>query len=246
MNKDNLSEEENQLAKVMKIEPEILVEIKSITGSGLSKFNMTVSAKGIFERELTNYHERLKSLTDTFFFMNESQKDEYVQAGLDRVRQMPQSLDEAGYEIFGVSYKLQTERLVPQLKSVRTLLKKPFTTFYQSRQGKAVLLRSVPQFRFLQLMGTNAVNAGFEHDELIAKLKEWHKNYRLEIHGAGPDWLHIEFGKLPKNIEAFVAKAWEFCPDLIDCSNDLDERKHAVELYVSRFHKDKQMEFWWD
>ncbi len=246
MKKANLSEEENQLAKFMKIEPEILIQIKSITGSVLTKFRMTVSAGAFYERELANYREKLKSISSTFFFMDEKQKDEYINGGLDRLRPMAQLDDAPGYEIFGISYKLQNDNLIPQLKSVRTLLKKPFSTFYEGNQGQAILFRTVPQFRFLQLMGTNAVNAGFENDKLIDKLKQWHKSYGLEIHGAGPDWLHLEFDKLPKNIEAFVAQAWELCPDLIDCSNDPEERKRAIELYTTRFHKDKQMEFWWD
>lgn len=136
MNKDNLSEEENKLAKFMKIEPEILIDIKSITGSALSKFSMTVSPGAFNERELANYREKLKSISSTFFFMDEKQKDEYIGVGLDRLRPMAQLDDASGYEVFGISYNLQNDNLIPQLKSVRALLKKPFPRSIKKSKDK--------------------------------------------------------------------------------------------------------------
>lgn len=102
------------------------------------------------------------------------------------------------------------------------------------------ILKSADKYDALRALKSNGINYDIDTDSLIEKLKEWEKEYGIEIEGADGDWVDIKFNKLPEDIKKFAKEIYEFCPDSVDQGvGSLEELENYLKVYRGVF-------LWWD
>lgn len=102
------------------------------------------------------------------------------------------------------------------------------------------ILKSADKYDVLRALKSNGINYDIDTDSLIEKLKEWEKEYGIEIEGADGDWVDIKFNKLPEDIKKFAKEIYEFCPDSVDQGvGSLEELENYLKVYKGVF-------LWWD
>ena len=88
---------------------------------------------------------------------------------------------------------------------------------------------------------TNGDNYDISTEDIIARLKKWQAISSFRIINAEMDTVDIGFDTLPKDLEAFVKEAVEFCPDLI-----MDDEEAEIPHLVEMLKKTKILRLWWD
>jgi hypothetical protein len=96
-------------------------------------------------------------------------------------------------------------------------------------------------FAALRKAETNGENYDVSTSDIISRMKKWQKLCSFRLSGADYNAVTINFQTLPKNIKAFVADAYDLCPDLVQIDEDLE----LPELEKS-IAKTKKLELWWD
>jgi hypothetical protein len=86
----------------------------------------------------------------------------------------------------------------------------------------------------------SAPNFDMDNAEIIDNLKQWQSLCSFEIKSAEGDQIEIEFTTLPKDMDAFVRDAYDFCPDLVNDEN------YRLEILKRQIEQKKAISLWWD
>ena len=102
------------------------------------------------------------------------------------------------------------------------------------------VIKGNDDIEILKYSGTQAGNYSLENRDIIKKISDWKSNYGLIVIGCSRDWLHIQFDKLPTDMDAFANEVYEFCPDAVDQGvGSIDELKKAITEMQGLW-------LWWD
>ncbi|AIE73383.1 MULTISPECIES: DUF4253 domain-containing protein [unclassified Synechocystis] len=121
---------------------------------------------------------------------------------------------------------------------------------------------------------TNGINYDITTEDLIVKLREWDKQYGIEISEVSFDSLIVRFENLPGDLEALAREIYEFCPDVIDqgfgCFDDAlpmmmasgqevppetealltgvdwNDPDFGLTILKNSLHQDRAVFLWWD
>ncbi|MBI3991248.1 MAG: DUF4253 domain-containing protein [Candidatus Omnitrophica bacterium] len=110
------------------------------------------------------------------------------------------------------------------------------------KPDKVSIIKSIDQYDILRVMGTSGNDFPIENQAVIAKLKEWERNYPFEIIGAARDWVEAEFKVMPKDINAFAKEVYAICPDIVGGGPTI----RTVEDLASAIEESKGFYLWWD
>lgn len=118
-----------------------------------------------------------------------------TQPGLERVfERLQPMLAKYGYRVFGSEYV------------------EPKSCIY----FEAAVVRTTDSLDIVRLRRTSALNYKLSHEDVFAKLLQWKNAYNFVVHGAGRDWIAIQFEELPSNLIGFAEDVYTFCPDTVD------------------------------
>ncbi len=85
-------------------------------------------------------------------------------------------------------------------------------------------------YDILRIEHTNAINHGFDTEELIPKLQELDSMIGIEIIGAGFDAVEFLLNRIPEGLEAKRLGEWllELCPEIDEAPTDFRQRHVAL------------------
>ena len=86
----------------------------------------------------------------------------------------------------------------------------------EDAKKNVAVIKGADDLDILRYRRTDGINYDLENEDIIKKISEWKTKYGLIVIGCSRDWLHVEFDKLPSDIDAFAKEVYEFCPDSVD------------------------------
>jgi hypothetical protein len=147
-------------------------------------------------------------------------------------------------ELAGICIKArkeESEHLV--LKLNEELRKINYQAFISNQDHKEIgIIKGTDQFVILKVQQTNGDNYDISNENVISKLKDWHRRYPFIIIGAGYDWVEMSFHSMPKGkeLKGLAKEIDKFCPDIVEqgtgtISGLIEEMKETGKLFL-----------WWD
>ncbi|MTH15982.1 DUF4253 domain-containing protein [Flavobacterium sp. LC2016-01] len=107
------------------------------------------------------------------------------------------------------------------------------------KKGVAVI-KGTNDLDILRYRRTDGINYDVDNTALVEKISEWKTKYGLIVIGCSRDWVHIEFDKLPSDLDAFSKEVYAFCPDSVDQGvGSLSNLKAAIKEMNGLW-------LWWD
>jgi len=92
-----------------------------------------------------------------------------------------------------------------------------------------------------------------ETEDIIARFRAWERTTSLDIIDVGSSFVTVLLRSLPEDIEAFAEEAYEFCPDLADDLEELDDvvddddvQALALDGIARLIREERVLRFWWD
>ena len=111
---------------------------------------------------------------------------------------------------------------------------------FGSGPDEIAILKSRDPHVYLDVVPVNGTNYGIDHDQVIAKYREWESRLGLKLIGAGGDWLSAEITRAPADWDEFAKEVYAFCPDIVDQgTGDLPSLSREMR-------ESKQLFLWWD
>ena len=112
------------------------------------------------------------------------------------------------------------------------------------KKGKSytelVITKKTTWDNVLRMAESNAVNFGFETEDLINKIKEYDEKYGVSVSHAETDTVVLEFDKLPEDLGGLTKDIYEFCSDIVDQgTGDINSITESLRETNSIF-------LWWD
>jgi hypothetical protein len=101
-------------------------------------------------------------------------------------------------------------------------------------------IKGTDELDILRYRRTDGINYGLENEDVIKKLSEWKAKYGFIVIGCSLDWLHLEFDKLPDDLDAFAKEVYDFCPDSVD------QGVGSLEALSQAIKEMKGVWLWWD
>ncbi|WP_423410151.1 DUF4253 domain-containing protein [Heyndrickxia sp. MSNUG] len=134
----------------------------------------------------------------------------------------------------GQLYKLQTE-----LKPLGALA---FITERENKKASVAIVMGNDQFDILKIQQTNGENYDISNNDVVVKLKEWHKRYCFTIIGADYDWVEVDFSEFPtsNDLRPFAKELYEFCPDIVD------QGTGSIDGFIEELKEYRRLVLWWD
>ena len=128
------------------------------------------------------------------------------------------------------------------LSKVRTILQgSPYSAYLISVLGDMVaIVEDIDQYGYLDVVYTDGINYGLEHEDIIAKYQHWDDQYGLSLIGASYDWLEAEFQSPPSDWLAFAQEVYAFSPDVVD------QGTGDVEALADEMRNTNTLFLWWD
>jgi uncharacterized protein DUF4253 len=96
-------------------------------------------------------------------------------------------------------------------------------------------------FEPLRKAGTNGDNYDIGTEDIIKHLKQWQKYCSFTLSDVNYNKVKLNFDALPKDLDAFIKDAVEFCPDLI-----MDDEEAEIPFLKKQLVKTKRLSLWWD
>ena len=87
---------------------------------------------------------------------------------------------------------------------------------------------------------TNGDNYDVSTEDIIARLKQWQKLCSFTLSDVDYNQVILNFSTLPKDLEAFLQDAIEFCPDIVD------DPEAGIPMLKQQLTERKKLELWWD
>ena len=88
---------------------------------------------------------------------------------------------------------------------------------------------------------TNGDNYDISTEDIVARLKEWRGLCEFTLGEVDYNTVELKFETLPQDLDAFVAEAYELCPDLV-----ADDDEAELPLLKKQLAKSKKLTLWWD
>jgi hypothetical protein len=156
--------------------------------------------------------------------------------------------DENDYQIManGISVDVPEERTGQLMTKLRSRLKPlNYMVFIVAvnaglKQDTIGVIKGADQYDILRIMHTDGDEYDILNEDVVARLKEWEKNFSFDILGAGNDWVEIELKTLPKDLPVFAEEVYDFCPDAID------QGPGSVGGLVKEIWTTRRLFLWWD
>ncbi|RZJ53396.1 MAG: DUF4253 domain-containing protein [Flavobacterium sp.] len=142
--------------------------------------------------------------------------------------------------IYSQATKDNAESIVRNLKP--GLKKKGYLIFYsENEKGYFVaIIKGTDDLDILKYRKSNGINYGLENDDIIKKMEEWQTKYGISVIGCELDYVHIDFDKLPENMDEFAKEVYKFCPDSVD------QGVGNIESLKEYIQQEKGIFLWWD
>ena len=102
------------------------------------------------------------------------------------------------------------------------------------------------KFAIVRATNTDGANYDVSNDMIVAKLRDWDKEYGVNIIEAKSDTLVIEFESLPDDLSYLCTEMWLLCPDLLDVHDDCLLTASAMRDFAVRLRQNRQVTLWWD
>lgn len=133
------------------------------------------------------------------------------------------------------------------VSSLRLKLPKGYIVFQSEKNfafkpDKVSVIKSNDQYDIVRIMQTSGNDFPIQNEAIIAKLKEWEKNYPFEVIGAAHDWVEAKFKVMPKDMHAFAKEAYAICPDIVGGGPTI----RTVEDLAKAIEESKGFYLWWD
>lgn len=103
-----------------------------------------------------------------------------------------------------------------------------------------VIVKSQDQFDSLKISRTNGTNHGLSTEDIIKKLKEFDKEFGIEIFSAETDKVGFALESWPIEMKVFCKELYKLCPDIVD-QGSLD-----LETLEKQIRTNGQITLWWD
>lgn len=113
---------------------------------------------------------------------------------------------------------------------------------YEGEDGKrnVAVIKGKDDLDILRYRRTDGINYGLPNEDIVERISQWKSKYGLIVIGCGRDWLHVEFDKMPANLDEFADEVYKFCPDSVDQGvGTIDNLKQAIREM-------KGIWLWWD
>ena len=108
------------------------------------------------------------------------------------------------------------------------------------RYSELVITKKTTWDDVLRMAESDAINYGFETEDLINKIKEYDEKYGVNVSHAETDTVVLEFNKLPEDLGELTKDIYEFCPDIVDQgTGEINSIAESLEDTNSIF-------LWWD
>jgi len=105
---------------------------------------------------------------------------------------------------------------------------------------KVAIMKSRDDYTYLHIAHTDGVNLGIDHEQVLARYREWQVKYGLRLDGAGIDWLAAKITRPPPDWLAFSREVYAFCPDVVD------QGTNSVEKLAAEMRTTGSLYLWWD
>lgn len=197
--------------------------------SGLTKAETELANKLGFKTELL---AELKSLS---------------KGGLDQLPAIdPETGDVLDGKLFNGIYSvtIDEESAVPVVKKLKSKFRDNGYLIFafdgeEDKSGIAVI-KGTDDLDILRYRRTDGINYDLENGDIVDKISKWKTAYGLVVVGCGRDWLHVEFDKLPADLDKFAKEVYEFCPDSVE------QGTGTVELLKEAIKEMHGIWLWWD
>jgi hypothetical protein len=108
------------------------------------------------------------------------------------------------------------------------------------RPDTVAVVKGRDQYDILRVMKTCDLNGDKSTEDVIGKLKEWEARHPFDFIGAGFDWVHAKFRKLPEDLEVFASEVTAFSDDF--SQGDWE----SLEDFTRAMRRSKTFDLWWD
>lgn len=144
----------------------------------------------------------------------------------------------------GIYSETTEEKAITYVKKLKSKFRENgyLIFLYESEDNKKniALIKGTDDLDILRYRRTDGINYGLENADIVKKVSEWKSKYGLIVIGCSRDWLHLEFDKLPADLDSFANEVYEFCPDAVDQGvGTIDNLKEAIKEM-------KGVWLWWD
>ena len=94
-------------------------------------------------------------------------------------------------------------------------------------KAEIVIALGKSQFDIIKIARCNDRNCGLSTENIIDKLKQYDRNFGINIFHAELNTIKFTFKSLPENITKFCQDLYSFCPDLLDSGIDSNQELKA-------------------
>lgn len=145
----------------------------------------------------------------------------------------------------GISFNLLEEDSEKILFRFREKLKSKGYLMFLSHVGfespsTISIIPSHNKFDILRLQKTDGINYDVENEDVINKLKEWDKQYGIDIVGADYDWVDLILLKQIEDVPKLAKEVYSFCPDVVD------QGVGTIEELEKILKEHNRVYLWWD
>ena len=144
----------------------------------------------------------------------------------------------------GVYIETTEEKAIEVVKKLKSKYRENgyliFVFESEDNKKNVAVIKGIDDLDILKYRRTDGINYDLENEDVVKKISEWKEKYGLIVIGCSRDWLHVEFDKMPTNLDAFAKEVYKFCPDSVDQGvGTVDKLKEAIiEM--------KGVWLWWD
>lgn len=111
---------------------------------------------------------------------------------------------------------------------------------YGTELDQVGVVKSADRFAPILALGTAGPSFEVSTPDVIAKLQQWDRRAPLDLLGAGPDWLEIEFRQVPADATEIAREARDLAPDSL--GRDAD----SLTRLVDQLQRTRRLMLWWE
>ncbi len=111
---------------------------------------------------------------------------------------------------------------------------------YLAQFDRIAIMKGDDGWQFLSIVDTDGINQGIDHNQVVAKLREWDARFGIRILGGSIDWVELEFVRRPDDMSAFAREVFAFAPDVVR------QGAGTVRALELEMRKTGSVFLWWD